>query len=61
MATVRKKLDGKLNPQRRLTHTSVRARITGVGFLDFGRGQSGVAPNGFELHPILKVEFLGID
>ena len=30
-----------------------RARITGVAFFDFLHGQTGVAPNGIELHPIL--------
>jgi hypothetical protein len=29
------------------------ATITGVGFFDFQHGQSGVAPNGIELHPVL--------
>jgi len=30
-----------------------RARIVGVAFFDFLRGQTGVAPNGIELHPVL--------
>jgi hypothetical protein len=30
-----------------------RARVTGVAFFDFLHGQSGVAPNGIELHPVL--------
>ena len=38
--------------------TPVKARITGVGFFDDVHGQMGVAPNGIELHPILRVEFL---
>ncbi len=29
--------------------------ITGVAFLDFLHGQTGVAPNGVELHPILDL------
>lgn len=29
------------------------ARITGVAFFDFNHGQTGVAPNAIELHPIL--------
>jgi hypothetical protein len=29
--------------------------ITGVGFFDFEHGQSGVAPNAIELHPVLDV------
>jgi hypothetical protein len=30
-----------------------RARVTGVAFFDFDHGQTGVAPNAVELHPIL--------
>ncbi len=29
--------------------------ITGVGFFDFEHGQSGVAPNAIELHPVLGI------
>src|SRR5439155_3320161 len=32
-----------------------RATIRGVGFFDFLHGQTGVAPNGIELHPILRL------
>jgi hypothetical protein len=31
-----------------------RARVTGVAFFDFDHGQTGVAPNAIELHPILR-------
>jgi hypothetical protein len=42
---------GKL---RRLAQP-VPACVTGVGFFDFLHGQDGVAPNGFELHPVLSI------
>jgi hypothetical protein len=29
------------------------ATVTGVGFFDFNHGQTGVAPNAIELHPVL--------
>ena len=32
------------------------AVVTGVGFFDFAHGQTGAAPNGIELHPVLKIE-----
>jgi hypothetical protein len=35
-----------------------RLRFTGIIFFDMLHGQVGVAPNGAELHPILKVEAL---
>jgi hypothetical protein len=30
------------------------ATVTGVGFFDIIHGQTGVAPNGIELHPVLR-------
>jgi hypothetical protein len=30
-----------------------KVTLRGVGFLDFGHGQTGVAPNAIELHPLL--------
>ena len=30
------------------------ATLTGVGLLDIPHGQTGVAPNAIELHPVLK-------
>lgn len=34
---------------------NVNARITGVGFFDFLHGQTGIPPNGREIHPILSI------
>jgi hypothetical protein len=33
--------------------------IVGVGFFDYLHGQRGMAPNGFELHPVLHVTIMG--
>ena len=30
-----------------------KARVTGVAFFDYKHGQTGVAPNAIELHPVL--------
>ena len=41
--------------------TSVKptpARITGIGFFDRWHNQTGVAPNVFELHTVLKIEWM---
>jgi hypothetical protein len=35
------------------TDLTGQATITGVGFFDVLHGQTGVAPNGIELHPLL--------
>jgi hypothetical protein len=36
---------------------NVPVTVIGVGFFDFLHGQTGVAPNGIELHAILDVQF----
>jgi hypothetical protein len=38
----------------RFTDLKGRATVTGVGFFDIPHGQTGVAPNAIELHPVLK-------
>lgn len=35
-----------------------RVRVTGVGFHDMAHGQTGAAPSGLELHPILSLAVL---
>jgi hypothetical protein len=37
------------------TQLSGSATVTGVGFFDIPHGQSGVAPNAIELHPVLRL------
>jgi uncharacterized membrane protein len=36
---------------------NIPVQVTGVGMFDFLHGQSGVAPNGIELHPVLDIVF----
>jgi hypothetical protein len=36
------------------TQLTGKATIRGVGFFDFLHGQTGVAPNGIELHPVIR-------
>ena len=38
---------------RRAARICGRARVTGVVFWDYFHGQTGVAPNAIELHPVL--------
>ena len=38
---------------RAAVRVCARAVVTGVAFFDFQHGQTGVAPNAIELHPIL--------
>lgn len=41
-----------------LTHVGRYADVTGVLFLDFKHGQTGVAPNAVELHPVVSVKIV---
>ena len=43
----------------RQLHGPLTVVVTGVGFFDFLHGQTGVAENGIELHPVLKFDFPG--
>jgi hypothetical protein len=38
---------------RKAVRECARARVVGFGFFDYRHGQTGVAPNGIELHPVL--------
>ncbi|MBZ5602731.1 MAG: hypothetical protein LAO79_10530 [Acidobacteriia bacterium] len=40
-----------------MTKIGSKATITGVGFFDSSHGQTGVAPNAIELHPIFSITF----
>ena len=42
----------------RFTNLSGTATLTGIGFFDVIHGQSGVAPNGIELHPVIRADAL---
>lgn len=55
-AEARRRLEEKLQEPNPLDKP-VRIRVTGVGFFDREHGQFGAAPNQFELHPVLAVEF----
>ena len=38
-------------------HTSVPVIVRGVGFFDYFHGQTGMAPNDLELHPVTGIRF----
>jgi hypothetical protein len=44
-----------LEPHSSFTHVSLPVRIRGVLFFDRPHGQTGHAPNGAELHPVLEI------
>jgi hypothetical protein len=53
----RTEFDAKYTPTSSFKTANVPVTITGVGFFDFLHGQTGVAPNGIELHAVLDVQF----
>jgi hypothetical protein len=53
----RGEFDAKYTPTGSFHTVNVPVTITGVGFFDFLHGQTGVAPNGIELHAVLDVQF----
>ncbi len=54
---VRDRFESRYIPEDRFQYVRVPISIQGVGFFDFLHDQTGVAPNGFELHPVLDLCF----
>jgi hypothetical protein len=59
IAQVRSQFDAKFNVGPSFQQVNVPVQVAGVGMFDFLHGQTGVARNGIELHPILKIDFGG--
>ena len=57
VAAARAKFNARLTATPQFQTVSIPVQIKGVGFFDFIHGQTGVAPNGIELHPVLDVNF----
>lgn len=53
----RGEFDAKYTPTGTFQTANVPVTVTGVGFFDFLHGQTGVAPNGIELHAVLDIQF----
>jgi hypothetical protein len=59
IASAREKFDARLSAETFFQIANIPVRMTGVGFFDFEHGQTGVAPNAIELHPVLDISFRG--
>jgi hypothetical protein len=57
ISSARAKFDAQLHATTSFQTANVPVQIKGVGFFDFLHGQTGVAPNGVELHPVLDIVF----
>ncbi|GAC1348902.1 MAG: hypothetical protein NVSMB27_18380 [Ktedonobacteraceae bacterium] len=53
----RSEFDARYTVTSSFQTANVPVTITGVGFFDFLHGQTGVAPNGIELHAVLDIQF----
>jgi len=55
----RAEFDARLRATTSFKTANLVVTATGVGFFDFKHGQTGVAPNAIELHPLLDISFGG--
>lgn len=53
----RAEFDSRFSAGPQFQNVSIPVTVTGVGFFDRIHGQTGVAPNGVELHPVLDIAF----
>jgi hypothetical protein len=42
-----------MSDARKAARVCSKTRVVGVAFFDYNHGQTGVAPNAIELHPVL--------
>lgn len=59
ITNARREFDVKYTPTGTFHVVNVPVTVTGVGFFDFLHGQTGVAPNGIELHAVTDIVFGG--
>ena len=57
MTRARSEVDAKFSVSSSPQYPAQTVTVRGVGFFDFIHGQTGVAPNGIELHPVLEICF----
>jgi hypothetical protein len=53
----RSEFDARYIPTSSFQTANVPVTVTGDGFFDYVHGQTGVAPNGIELHSVLDIQF----
>jgi hypothetical protein len=60
IAQARSQFDARFSVTSSFQQVNLPVQVTGIGMFDFLHGQTGVAPNAIELHPILRVDFGGL-
>jgi hypothetical protein len=59
ISSARAQFDSKLTATSTMKNVVAPVTVHGIGFWDFLHGQTGVAPNGIEVHPVLSISFTG--
>jgi hypothetical protein len=57
ISRARQQFDARFTATTSMKTTSTPVTVKGVGFWDYIHGQTGVAPNGIEIHPVLDITF----
>lgn len=57
ITNARSEFDAKFTATTSFQTANIPVQVTGVGMFDFLHGQTGVAPNGIELHAVLDIIF----
>src|SRR5215469_18353966 len=57
ITNARSEFDAKFTATTSFQTANIPVKVTGVGMFDFLHGQTGVAPNGIELHAVLDIVF----
>jgi hypothetical protein len=57
VSNARAEFDAIFSVTKSFRSANLAVRVSGVGMFDFLHGQTGVAPNGIELHPVLDIAF----
>ena len=57
ISNARRQFDAKFTATTTFKSTTTAVTVRGVGFWDFLHGQTGAAPNGIEIHPVLNISF----
>jgi hypothetical protein len=57
ITNARAQFNAMFTPTTSFQTANIPVQVTGIGMFDFLHGQTGVAPNGIEIHPVLDVIF----
>ncbi len=57
ISRARSQFDARFVATSTMKTTSTPVTVRGIGFWDYLHGQTGVAPNGIEVHPVLNITF----